>query len=172
MINNLPKIRHKLLWGLGVILVGGIAIGATAIGATDQWRQYQADLDDQRCCTTEQMVRFLTRVQQGFFLENNRFASSLEELHPPGKYPFSPEQKAIYDDSIKTHPNYTIISSLTKDQQHYSYIGATFAMSNLKLNEVFTETIVCVAKQPGTQPISPPIDSHTCGEGTTNTLKP
>jgi hypothetical protein len=166
MINKLPKTRHKLLWGFGVILVGGIAIGAT-----DQWRQYQADLDDQRCCTTAQMVRLLTRTQQGFFLENNRFASSLEELNPNGKYPFSPEQKAIYDDSIKTYPNYTIISFLTKDQQHYSYIGATFAMSRPKLDEVFTETIVCVAKQPGTQSIVPPIDSQTCGEGTTNVLK-
>jgi hypothetical protein len=60
---------------------------------------------------------------------------------------------------------------VTKDQQHYSYIGATFAMSRPKLDEVFTETIVCVAKQPGTQSIVPPIDSQTCGEGTTNVLK-
>jgi Type IV pilin-like G and H, putative len=171
MINQLLKSRHQVLWGLGVILVGGITIGA--IG---QWR-YQAELDDdQRCCTTEQMVRLFVRVQQAFFLENNRFASSFEELQPINtlnNHTLPPGHKEVYDDSIKTYPNYTVISSLAKDQQHYSYIGAAFVMSNPTLDEVFTETIVCVAKQPGRQPIiAPPIDSHTCGEGTINTRKP
>jgi hypothetical protein len=45
-------------------------------------------------------------------------------------------------------------------------VGGLFLIEDKGKKEFRTERIVCVAKQPGTQTIAPPIDAKTCGEGT------
>jgi Type IV pilin-like G and H, putative len=164
MTNNSLSIRHKALLGFGVILVGGIAIGAVY-----QWR-LKAEEVDRHCCDRYALrtsTSAAIRAQQVFFIEKKRFASSVEELGMT----LSPERQKVYNYSAETHPNRTIIRAITKDEKHRSYIGAAFAFPNSKLDAELTKGIVCVAKEPGIQPIAPPINAQTCGEGTIDILK-
>jgi type IV pilus assembly protein PilA len=106
-------------------------------------------------------VGTLARYQQAFFFEHERFALSIAELNYPGK-----TDTKDYAYSLKTAGNKTFLYGKTKVSTLKSYASGVF-MGKSADNELATERIICIANQPGTQQIMPPIDAHTCGTGTT-----
>jgi competence protein ComGC len=103
----------------------------------------------------------LARYQQAFFLENERFASSIAELN----YPVTTDTK-YYSYSLKTDGDKTFLYGKTKTPTMKSYASGVFSGKSAD-NELTAERIICIANKPGIQEITPPIDAHTCGAGTT-----
>jgi type IV pilus assembly protein PilA len=107
-----------------------------------------------------QYVGTLLRSQQAFFLDEGRFASSFAELKTP-----VPVETKFYFYSIRNYKTKILIVGKTNRPALKSNAGGVF-LRKISKNEMTAEAILCVAKQPGTQPIAPPIDAKTCGEGT------
>jgi type IV pilus assembly protein PilA len=106
-------------------------------------------------------VGTLARYQQAFFFEHERFAASITELNYPGEI-----DTKDYAYSLKTDRNKTFLYGKTKFPALKSYAGGVFSGKSAD-NELTTERIICIANEPGTQQIMPPIDAYTCGTGTT-----
>jgi type IV pilus assembly protein PilA len=120
-------------------------------------------LNSGRCCKcgsgVQQYVGSLARAQQVFLLEKKHFASSMAELGQPGS-----SDPSNYSYSIANHKTKAFVFGKSQKPLE-SYVAGVF----VNLMEKNTSTaIVCKAKEPGRQPIAPPIDANTCGEGTVN----
>jgi type IV pilus assembly protein PilA len=107
-----------------------------------------------------QYVGKLLRSQQAFFLDEDRFASSFAELKTS-----VPVETKFYAYSMSNYKTRILIFGKTTHSTLKSNAGGVF-LRKIARNETVAEAILCVAKQPGTQAIAPPIDAKTCGEGT------
>jgi type IV pilus assembly protein PilA len=104
-------------------------------------------------------VGTLIRHQQAYFIENGRFAESIKQLGSP-----VPIETTHYSYSVEKHDTKAFAYAKTQKSALKSYVGGAFLRKEGK--ELITQGIVCVAQHAGTQPIAPPIDAQTCGEGT------
>jgi type IV pilus assembly protein PilA len=111
-------------------------------------------------------VGSLLRMQQAFFLDESRFATSFSEATSRYSKGYVPPESNNYAYSINTQKGKTFVYGKSRKLSLKSYVGGVFLIEDKGKNEVRTEAIRCVAKQPGTQSIAPPIDAQTCGEGT------
>jgi type IV pilus assembly protein PilA len=107
----------------------------------------------------EQYTETLVRRQQAYFLEQRRFAESMQQLNPA-----VPSETENYLYSVDRQEAKGFVYARTKKSALKSYVGGVFVRKVGK--ELFTEGIVCVAQHAGTQAIDPPINAQTCGEGT------
>jgi type IV pilus assembly protein PilA len=107
----------------------------------------------------KQYTGILVRSQQAYFTEKGRFAESIKQLGEP-----VPIETTHYFYSVENQDTKAFVYAKTQKSAWKSYVGGVFLRKEGK--ELITEGIVFVAQHTGTQPISPPIDAQTCGEGT------
>jgi type II secretory pathway pseudopilin PulG len=136
----------------------------TCPSGTFPWVIDQIQTPEESNADARQQVAAMNRRQQAYFLENNRFASTFDELGGG----FSPET---------TSYSYSITKT---DQQAFHYANTQFfrlkssvgAVAIVQLNgQTSTVAIVCENSQPGISRPAPPIISSnqppTCAPGTT-----
>jgi type IV pilus assembly protein PilA len=105
------------------------------------------------------LVGKLVRTQQALLLEKQRFAVSIAELDSS-----IPSETQFYMYSLENHKSKIFVFGKPKQPGLKSYAAGVFANSGSKDK---SESIICLAKELGTQPLMPPIDAQTCSEGTT-----
>jgi type IV pilus assembly protein PilA len=120
---------------------------------------------------SERYVSSMNQAQQAYFGKNSKFSTSLKEIGIKTetknylettnfKYSVSANKQAVF--------NYGI----SKNEKHKSHVGGVFVIgvkSNNNQDEIKTESILCVADEPGTvTPLSPTIQNGklACGSGT------
>jgi type IV pilus assembly protein PilA len=107
----------------------------------------------------KQYVSTLVLSQRAYFLERGRFADSIQESGAP-----VPPESINYAYSVENQNTKAFVYAKTQKSALKSYVGGVFLKKEGK--DLITQGIVCVAQHAGTQPIAPPIDAQTCGEGT------
>lgn len=101
--------------------------------------------------------------QQAYFLENNKFASSLDDLATG-----IATDTENYQYSLTASSKETFTYAIPKDKNNMSYVSGVFIISEGEDKQ--SVTVVCVADQPGnTKPSKPFLQDNepTCAEGTT-----
>jgi Tfp pilus assembly protein PilE len=113
----------------------------------------------QNCTYHRDIAPQLAQFQQEFFRKNGYFAQSVDEL----------DARLVCDTdytySIETNKIKTFVFGKSQKPALRSYVAGVFANPTEKNAST---AIVCKAREVGTQPIAPPIDANTCGEGTVN----
>jgi type IV pilus assembly protein PilA len=105
-------------------------------------------------------VGSMNRVQQAYYLELNKFATSLNsEL---GIQPQTKEYIYLTVSFRQVAFNY----GLSKVNHRKSWVGGVFLGKIPETGETTTFVITCEARMVGTQAIEPPINAQTCGAGT------
>jgi type IV pilus assembly protein PilA len=121
-----------------------------------------------KCCapSTKWVVGTLLRSQQAFFIDNRRFANSLDEIMRLPNVQIDRKSQEFHDFMIETTPDRAIVRANTKKSTLKSYIGAVFRLDKPAPDTgAETAAIVCEAKVPGQQPLQPPLNAQTCGSG-------
>jgi hypothetical protein len=155
----------KKILGIGVLAMGG-AIATLAI--------YQNFFNPQASCAcgsrsgqAKMTIGSLNRAQQAYFQEKATFADSFVTLDWPlpihtEHYRYEVQKR---DDAV-FHYGY----ALGEDDDLFSYVGGIFvdspAVAPTPAVPTITQTILCVADEPGIQPLSPPLDAQHCAPGT------
>jgi Tfp pilus assembly protein PilE len=113
----------------------------------------------QNCTYHRDIAPQLAQFQQEFFRKKGYFAQSVDEL----------DAQLVCDTdytySIETNKTKTFVFGKSQKPELRSYVAGVF-VNPIEKNA--STAIVCKAKEPGRQPIAPPIDANTCGEGTVN----
>jgi hypothetical protein len=164
MGDNSSSIQRKSLqpyWAIAVVVI--------VVAVIYQGLAYRQEMILRECCAPHHRRRIpgiLIRNQQEIFLEQGKFASSIEELEVQWNYRIDSELKKMYDYSIENHPNRSIIRALAKQPGYRSYIGQVTVIPNAKPNDAQTEGILCEAEKPGIRVTDPSIDAKNCAKGT------
>ncbi len=117
----------------------------------------------------------MNRAQIAYFLENGRFAHSVEALGilPDDIVVRSKIQKKMSLLVVKSNDRNVFHYSIPKNPSSRSYVGAIFLDQStpfIKIendgNLISRSTILCRAILPGTEAIAVPIDAKRCGLGT------
>jgi type IV pilus assembly protein PilA len=127
-----------------------------------------------KCCglSTKFIVGALLRSQQAFFIDNRRFANSLDEIMQSSNIRIDRKSQESHDFTIKTTVDSTIVRANTKKSALKSYIGAVFRLDKpVPDTGLETAAIVCEAKVPGQQAIQPPLNAQTCGADSTKWVR-
>jgi hypothetical protein len=156
--NNLPGTRVAPRPTIGPNLRLACAPGTT------EWTPMQTPAEAE--AEARQQVGAMTRAQQAYFLENNRFATLIEEL---GRG-FRPNTMG-YSYSIVQGNQSAIQYGISQKVNLKSYVGAA-AIVQISNNEATSIAIVCESIQAGTGNPTPPTisangQSLVCGAGTT-----
>lgn len=115
-------------------------------------------------------VGSMNRAQQAYYLDHEKFASSLEDLN----LSIDPEAKNYIFFTVNFRQaafNYGIPAGAynyepqTKTWRR-AYIGGVFLTKVPGTNELTTEAIICRAEVSGVRAIEPPINAQTCGSKT------
>jgi hypothetical protein len=119
-----------------------------------------------KCCgsNTRQIMGALLRSQQVFFIDNRRFANSLDEIKQASNIPIDHRSKQSHDFTIETTTDRVIVRANAKKAALKSYIGAVFRLDQ-PVRDTGAETwaILCEAKMLDQQAIQPPLNAQTCG---------
>lgn len=120
-------------------------------------------------------VQSMNRAQMAYFLENERFADSIEALE------ILPNDTAT---RLKMHKTVSLLVVMANNRTvfHYgipespylkAYVGAIFLNQSTPVSKIKNDgdllsrsTILCRSKLPGTKTIADPIDAKRCGLGT------
>lgn len=156
--NNRPGIRLPAKPRIGTNLRPVCAPGTTP------WTLDTIATPAELEATAKQIVGAMTRSQQSYFLENNRFATSLEAL----ELNISPETIG-HSYSIAQSNQSAIQYGISQKINLRSYVGAVTIVA-IGSGEFNTAGIVCENIQPGTFRPAPPIVSGngtlSCAPGT------
>lgn len=129
----------------------------------------------------KQNIGAMSRAQQAYFLETEKFTDSLSKLGIGIKtetvnysYSIRATDKTAIHYAVSRHKK-TFWQKIRGDKELKSYIAGVFAVPAIEVNpetakgEILTVSIVCEAVSPGpTKPAEPTIQNGkvTCGEGT------
>jgi type IV pilus assembly protein PilA len=155
---NLQKKRSvRYLFTIAIFVVLGLIVLPSLMNSPN------------KCCGESQRdyVGSMNRLQQAYYLNYERLASSLEEL---GFLTFvSPEEKEKAEKYIFLTFNFrqsAINYVIPKEKTLRTWVGGVFVTKMPQTNELTTSSIMCRAKLPGTEAIAPPINAQICGSGT------
>jgi hypothetical protein len=149
------KQKFRLLYILGSLL-----ILASSISLYSAWEQQKANKPGgNRVART--YVKAMNRLQQAYYLDHRRFASSLEELD----FSINPAEEGaesyVYLTVNFRHAAFNY--AVAKQAPYKSWVGGVFIVGKPKTHESYTEAILCVTKSSNNQEIEAPVDSKTCG---------
>ena len=117
-------------------------------------------------------VTSMNKAQQAYHEEKGTFATSVEALGLALK-----TETTNYKYSVRVTKQAAFNYGVPKDDQIKSYVGGVFVIrvkANTAENELRTESILCIADEPGTiKPLPPAIQKSklVCGSGTTKVTK-
>lgn len=109
----------------------------------------------------EANIELMNHAQTDYYIETNRFSANVIEKQnlpiKPGGTEFT------YKTDIQ--PNLAFSYALSQQPYYQSIVGGAFAFKDAE-GRPYVRTILCRAKQTGSQSISPPSNEKTCGDGT------
>ena len=118
---------------------------------------------------SERYVSAMNQGQQAYFQDKSTFSSYIIGMKT-GKENYIETTNFKY--SVSTNKQAVFNYGVSKNDKHKSHVGGVFVLgvkSNNNQDKIKTETIICVADEPGTiTPIPPTIKNGkvACGSGT------